>query len=136
MEAAPSGYQPIIRARSSALSRNRSYNSAAIQRCQLALRRMKSAPCSAIITVGALVLPDVIRGMTDASMTRKPGDAADAQAVVDDGERVDAHAARADRVEDRRAEIAGRAPQIGVARERRPRQPFLGREPRERAAPP
>ncbi len=42
-------------------------------------------------------------------------DAAHAQPIVDDGERVDAHAARADGVEDRRAEIAGRAPQLGVA---------------------
>ena len=91
---------------------------------------MKSAPCSAIITVGALVLPDVIRGMTDASMTRKPRDAADPQAVVDDGERVHAHAARADRVEDRRAEIAGGAPQIGIAR----RAPGPAAIPRARTA--
>ena len=33
---------------------------------------MKSDPCSAIITVGAFVLPDVIRGMIEASITRKP----------------------------------------------------------------
>ena len=118
------------------VSRNTSYNSACIAASQLALRRMKSAPCSAIITVGAFVLPDVMRGMTDASMTRKPGDAADPQPVVDDGERVDAHAARADRVEDRRAEIAGRAPQIGIAGQRRTRQPFLGRERARARAPP
>ncbi len=47
-------------------------------------RRIHSAARSAIISVGALVLPLVIVGMTLASTTRRPRHAVDAQARVDD----------------------------------------------------
>jgi hypothetical protein len=50
--------------------------------------------------VGALVFPPGNVGITDASTTRKPVDAAHAQLRVDDGGVVAAHAAGADRVVD------------------------------------
>ena len=48
--------------------------------------------------VGALVLPVVTVGITEASMTRKPADTADPEPRVDDRHRVLAHLAGADRV--------------------------------------
>ena len=68
--------------------------------------RIISAAFSAIIITGALVLPEVMVGITEASATRRPVDAAQPQAVVDHGERIRAHPAGADRVEDRRADRA------------------------------
>ena len=44
-----------------------------------------AAPFSAIIIVGELVLPEVMRGIAEASMTRKPFDAAHPQALVEHG---------------------------------------------------
>ena len=60
--------------------------------------------------VGELVLPEVMRGMADASITRRPWKAAHPQALVEDGERVvvRAHAGGADRMEDGHADLAGR----------------------------
>ena len=49
----------------------------------------RSAARSPIIVDGAWVLPEVIAGMIDASATRRPLDAVDAQLRVDDRERVD-----------------------------------------------
>ena len=85
--------------------------------------RIHSAARSAIISVGALVLPLVIVGMTLASTTRRPVDAVDAQARVDDRHRVARrpHLRRADRMEDRRADVAGELGQVGVALELRRR---------------
>ena len=86
-------------------------------------RRIHSAARSAIISVGALVLPLVIVGMTLASTTRRPAHAVHAQARVDHrrGSRGGAHLGGADRVEDRRADVAGELRQVGVALELRPR---------------
>ena len=54
--------------------------------------------------VGALVLPVVSVGITEASITRKPVDAVHAQPRIDHRARVLAHLAGADRVIDRLAE--------------------------------
>ena len=68
-----------------------------------------AAPFSAIIAVGVFVLPDVIVGITEASATRKAGDAVKAQPLVDDGSGIGccAHLRGADGMEDRGADIAG-----------------------------
>ena len=78
-----------------------------------------SAARSAIISVGELVLPLVMVGMTLASTTRRPCDAVHAQARVDDRHRVARrpHLRGADRVEDRRADVAGELRQVVVALE-------------------
>ena len=68
--------------------------------------------------VGALVLPVVTHGMTEASMTRKPVDAVHPEARVDDGHRVGAHLAGADRVEDVGAGVAGEVAERLVGRDR------------------
>ena len=71
--------------------------------------RIIAAPFSAIIAVGVLVLPEVIVGITEASATRKPGDAVKTQPLVDHGHRIArrAHLRGADGMEDRGADIAG-----------------------------
>ena len=58
--------------------------------------------------VGALVLPEVMVGITEASITRRPLDAEHAQPRVDHGVRIagKAHFRRTDGVEDRRADVA------------------------------
>ena len=94
---------------------------------------MKDAPCSAIITVGALVLPEMMRGMIDASITRSAIDATHAQPIVDDGAVVAAHPARADRMEDRGAEVARRAHELGIRLARR--RPAVFRAARSSRAP-
>ena len=75
-----------------------------------------AAPFSAIIMVGALVLPEVISGMIEASMTRKAVDADQAQALVHHGHRIGraAHLAGADRVEHRVADLGRRRQQARV----------------------
>ncbi len=65
-----------------------------------------SAPFSPIMIVGAFVLPDTSVGMIEASTTRKPVDAANAQALVDDRAGVASHPARPDGV---KADAAARA---------------------------
>ena len=51
--------------------------------------------------IGALVLPPGIVGMTEASIDAQAGNRTNAKLRVDDGERVRAHLARPDGVEDR-----------------------------------
>ena len=70
-----------------------------------------SAPFSAIIIVGALVLPDVMKGITDASITRK----CDVPMTLQAGIHHAAHRCRADGVEDRGADLARRALQRFLA---------------------
>ena len=74
---------------------------------------------------GELVLPETIVGMIEASTTRRPRDAVDPQLRIDDGQRVAAHLAGADRMEDRRGDVAGTAYQVLVALKFRARQHFL-----------
>ena len=58
------------------------------------------AAFSATIRTGALVLPEVTAGKTEASTTRRPARPCTLSARIDDGEpRVRSHAAGADRVE-------------------------------------
>ena len=57
-----------------------------------------SAAFSAIMMVGAFVLPAMIRGITEASTTRKSFDAMDSELRIDDGQRVVAHLAGSYRV--------------------------------------
>ena len=66
----------------------------------------QSASRSAIITMPAWQLPDGTTGMTLASATRRPADAADAELRVDDRQVVGAHLAGAGLVVVR----VGRAP--------------------------
>ena len=86
---------------------------------------IRSAAFSAIITVGELVLPDVMVGMIEASAMRKSLEAAQPQPRVDDRHRVIAHAAGADRVEDRRADVACCARSSLVGRKRSAGAEFL-----------
>ena len=63
-------------------------------------RRVRRA-FSAIMTVGALVLPPTSVGMTEASTTERPSMPRTRSAAIDDRQRVGAHAAGPDRVIDR-----------------------------------
>ena len=89
--------------------------------------RIISAAFSAIISVGELVLPDVIRGITEASATRNPGEPAHPQPPVDDRHRivVAAHLGGADGMEDRRADVARRPCELVLARQLRRRADIL-----------
>ena len=84
---------------------------------------------------GALVLPEVMVGMTDGVDHAQAQDAVDPQAVVDHGHRVAAHLAGADRVEDRGADVARGLRQLGIALELGARPVFLGRKARHGPAP-
>ena len=88
-----------------------------VQRVCSVSSSIHAAARSAIISVGALVLPLVMVGITLASATRSAGHAVHAQARVDHRHRVvgAAHLAGADRVEDRGADVAGQARQFVVA---------------------
>ena len=82
-------------------NRSRSVVILTVSRCGCAdvrhTPRIRSMAFSAIMIVGALVLPPMRVGITDAS-TMRSLQAAHAQLRVDDGERVVPHPARADRV--------------------------------------
>ena len=73
-----------------------------------------SAAFSAIMMTGDAVLPDVIRGMTEASTTLSPFEPVHAQVRVHHGVRVLAHFARPRRVEDRRRDVADLLHQVVV----------------------
>ena len=66
--------------------------------------------------VGELVLPDVIDGITEASMTRRPFDTDHAQPRIDHGARIvgAAHAGGADGMENGGADVAGGLFQRGL----------------------
>ena len=86
------------------------------------------APFSAIMMVGELVLPDVIVGITEASMTRSRSMPNTRSRSSDHGERIGvaAHLGGADRMEDRGADVAGRLGETGViAADRFARQDFI-----------
>ncbi len=81
--------------------------------------------------VGELVLPEVIDGITDASITRKPSMPMTRKPRIDHRARivVAAHAGGADGMKDRGADIAGGFFQrrLVVVRHLRPGQEFLRR---------
>ena len=85
-----------------------------------------AAAFSAIIRVGELVLPDVMVGITEASATRRPCEAAHLQPGIDDGGIVAAHPAGADGVEDGGGDVAGGLGQLLVALDLEARAELLG----------
>ncbi len=72
---------------------------------------------SAIISVGELVLPEVIVGITEASTTRSPRSPCTRRRASTTLPRIvrGAHPAGAHRMEDRRADVAGGARELLVA---------------------
>ena len=68
--------------------------------------KIMSLAFSAIMIVGALVLPDTSRGMIEASITRRPSMPCTRSCAIDDRARSVPHLARADRVIDRGAGCA------------------------------
>ena len=115
----PCGVQP---ARLNLADRTRGRQASARLSRFAASARIMSLAFSAIITTGALVLPDTSVGMIEQSTTRKPVHAVHAQPVVDDRHRVvRAHPAGARRMEDRRAVVARELEQLVVVCTSRPR---------------
>ena len=86
-----------------------------------------SAARSAIMMVGELVLPEVIRGMIEASAMRNPSSPCTRRRVHHRAlVRSPAHRAGAHRMEDGGADLAGRLAQLVLAAVGRTGQPFLG----------
>jgi len=87
-----------------------------------------AAPFSAIIMVGALVLPGGDRRLTEASMTRSRSTPATPKTAVNDHRRIagKAHLGGADGMKDRRADVArGFRQRVVVVADRCARQVFV-----------
>ena len=72
--------------------------------------KIMSEAFSAIMMIGALVLPDIRSGMTEASTTRKASMPRTRKPLIDHGERIVAHPAGRGRMIDRAAALRGSNP--------------------------